>query len=204
VLKAFLEDGVERVRLYEREDHNGHDRSRLRKRGVAFLVMITFSKRIPGPEYVVHHRDWDPRNCRLSNLEWRSRGLILQGAYERGLKTPTMPDTSGAKNAHAKLTWRIVRDMRRRVRALRRELATEYRVPPSTVRLILNRERWARAKTSRILVPDPPKSNATASRLAALAGTRENRRDLVHPSAGKGNKQLRAAPNSQTQADERR
>lgn len=100
---------------------------------------------IPNPNGLPHinHKDGDPTNNRVENLEWCDAAANAKHAVANGLTN--MPNQSGNANSQAKLTAADVREMRaahaggESCAAIARRLSLN----PKTVWDIVHRKRWA-------------------------------------------------------------
>lgn len=99
---------------------------------------------IPNPQGLPHinHKDGDPTNNRVENLEWCDAAANARHAVANGLTK--MPKQSGAANSQSKLTEHDVRSMRvahaggESCAAIARRLSLN----PKTVWDIVHRKRW--------------------------------------------------------------
>ena len=120
---------------------DGRERVNLRRRGyrVAHLVLTTFRGPRPAGMQACHFPDPDPANNRLENLRWdtpsanQGHDKEVQGASNHGVR-----------NGSARLTERLVREIRER--AAKGEphttLAAEFSVSRSAVQQAVARITW--------------------------------------------------------------
>lgn len=105
-------------------------------------VALTY---IPNPDDLPHinHKDGDPTNNNVSNLEWCDAAANARHAVANGLTT--MPKQSGARNSQSKLTEADVRS----IRAEHADgqscaaIARQFGLNPKTVNDIVRMKRWA-------------------------------------------------------------
>jgi hypothetical protein len=100
---------------------------------------------IPNPENYPHinHKDGNPENNMVANLEWCTPQHNSQHAYKTGLNTPPM-GKSGEENANAKLTNELVLAIREayRINPNVAEVARQFNRKPRYTWDICNRKRW--------------------------------------------------------------
>lgn len=82
------------------------------------------------------HQDGDQRNCRLSNLKWKTPKANGADRIRHGTSG------KGAANACAKLTDDKVLAIRAATGTTRRELAVQYDVTETAIDKIIRRQRW--------------------------------------------------------------
>ena len=91
----------------------------------------------------VNHKDGDPTNNCVSNLEWCDARENALHAYRFGLHTP--PNQQGANNSNSKLSEDDVRTIR--MRHANGEscasIARSYTVNPRAINAIIHCQRWA-------------------------------------------------------------
>ena len=103
----------------------------------------------PRPDNMeVDHRDFNPANNVLSNLEYVTKGENKRRSYKAGRSIPPFllrPECTprGERASNSKLTEADVRTIRSLAsqRSLR-ELAVQYRVTKQAISLIINRKNW--------------------------------------------------------------
>ena len=92
----------------------------------------------PDNKGTVNHKDCNPRNNKVDNLEWASQTENMHHAWDNN-RIPR-----GSKRTQAKLTEEIVKDARRRAANGEscRRLAKIYGVHNQTMWLAVNRRTW--------------------------------------------------------------
>lgn len=131
------------------------------------LVALAF---LPNPDGkpTVNHRDSDPANNHVENLEWATPAENTAHAVRAGRMC------CGEASPCSKLTEAAVRSIRRRPRARLVDLAAEFGVSPPTV----HRVRWGQGWTH--VRPDPPAGRSPGdSDTSSAAGVRPIQRP--HP-----------------------
>ncbi len=104
------------------------------------LVAAAFIGECP-PRREVNHKDGNPRNNCVNNLEYVTHRQNKQHAVRLGLFA--IPDNSGDRNGRAKLGWNDVR----RIRTLKHQykqyqLAARFNVSRRTIGMIISGEMW--------------------------------------------------------------
>jgi len=130
-----------------RTKRTAHKRVLLTKNGkrkqhlVHRLVSQAF---IPNPENLpfINHKDCDPTNNHVDNLEWCTAKQNSIHAYQNGRWTP--PNQAGSKNANSKLTEADVVEIRAIYAEVKNcsEIARRFKVNPKTINMIINGKRW--------------------------------------------------------------
>lgn len=133
---------------------------------VHHLVARAFLGDPPGPIglggdcYEVNHKDGDPTNNHVNNLEWCSRSENMKHGFEQGNVRPPSLDGpvgctrsdydssfNGEDNGRAALSESEVKEIRRVYRededATHRSLAKQFDVGRSTIGRILRNESWS-------------------------------------------------------------
>lgn len=92
---------------------------------------------------IINHKDCDPSNNNIQNLEWCTYKHNSKHAYENGRWTP--PNQSGSKNSRAILTESDIIEIREKYKTVKNcsKIAEEYNVKPKTINQIINLKRWA-------------------------------------------------------------
>ena len=136
---------LNQIRVTQRTTHqrvylhtNGNTVGMLVHRAVALAY-------IPNPHGLPHvnHKDGDPMNNRVDNLEWCDAAANARHAVANGMTK--MPKQSGSANSQAKLTEASVREMRATHSAGEScaAIARRLSLNPKTVWDIVHRKRWA-------------------------------------------------------------
>lgn len=100
--------------------------------------LVAFAFLGPCPDgQIVHHRDHNPLNSHVSNLEYASPSANAIYGYRHGNRRSQQGDTS----PHAKLTPEQVQEIRASS-GTQRSLASRYGVNPSTIGRIRRGESW--------------------------------------------------------------
>jgi len=106
------------------------------------LVLFAFVG--PPPEgYIGHHKNENPQDNKLENLEWATASTNTSHAYQWG-RIP-LPDNRGENSGRSKLTAAQVVQIRFRHASGERAqlLADTYGVCPNTIRSILKGKTWS-------------------------------------------------------------
>lgn len=129
-----------------------HQRVMLTKNGkrkqhfVHRLVALAF---IPNPDNLpmINHKDCDPTNNHVNNLEWCTAKQNSIHAYQNGRWTP--PNQSGENNSNSKLTEKDVAQIKSMFSEIKNcsEIARRFGVNPKTVNMIINGKRWNATNT---------------------------------------------------------
>ena len=125
-----------------------HQRVYLSAKGKTFGLLIHRAVALaylPNQQGLPHinHKDGDPTNNHVNNLEWCDAAANARHAVASGLTK--MPKQTGAENSQSKLTETAVREMRtahasgENCAAIARRLSLN----PKTVWDIVHRKRWA-------------------------------------------------------------
>jgi hypothetical protein len=126
--------GYERLTL-RHDDHKDYDFTVHRVVAYAFIPNIENKPQI-------NHIDGNRRNNNVDNLEWCTQSENILHAFKLGNK-----DQSGIHNNMAKITEKIVRDIRKRSKTeLQKNLAKEYSLSKANICMIVNRKTWAHVK----------------------------------------------------------
>lgn len=147
-----LNGGVKRLPLRELRGTRpnprcGHLRVYLGKAGKKYpklvhrLVAEAF---IPNPEQkpFINHKDGNPANNHVDNLEWCTQRENALHAYQFGLSKP--PGQQGERNSHSKLNDAAVCEIRRRHTEGKScaAIAREFGLNPRTANAIVLRQSW--------------------------------------------------------------
>lgn len=130
--RAHDSDGYLRTMLY-------NDQGKLENRGVHQLVARAFLS--PSKMTWVLHKDDNKANNNYQNLKWGNVAINFEDAARNGSFKPK----SGEAHCCSKLTWEIVRDLRKRYIpkvVTCKMLAEEYGVTLSLVHLVVTNKHW--------------------------------------------------------------
>ena len=86
----------------------------------------------------INHKNGNPSDNRVENLEWCTKSENTQHAYTTGL----LKDKKGENNGRAKLTIIQVNEIRNNVNLKNKELAIKYNIHQSYVSSIKNGNVW--------------------------------------------------------------
>jgi hypothetical protein len=94
----------------------------------------------------INHKDCNPENNHVLNLEWCTAQQNSIHAYQNGRWTP--PNQQGAKNANSKLTEKDVIEIRKLHGEVKNcaEIARRFFVNPKTINMIVRGTRWQNVK----------------------------------------------------------
>lgn len=103
------------------------------------LVMLAFVGEPPDETYQVNHKNCNPSDNRLSNLEWVTPSDNLRHSYKYGKS-----NVSGERNPSAKLTKQDVEKIRKLLNqgALQKEIARAFGVHKRTISDIAGYRSW--------------------------------------------------------------
>lgn len=125
-----------------------HQRVYLHANGKTFGMLVHRAVALaylPNPQGLPHinHKDGDPKNNHVVNLEWCDAAMNARHAVAHGLTT--MPKQAGSANSQAKVTESDVQSMRTDHAAGEScaAIARHRNLNPKTVWDIVNRKRWA-------------------------------------------------------------
>ena len=92
---------------------------------------------------LINHKDCNPENNHVSNLEWCAAKQNSIHAYQNGRWTP--PNQKGSSNSNARFTEADIIAIREQHKIIGScaELARQYKVNPKTINQIVHRVRWA-------------------------------------------------------------
>jgi topoisomerase IA-like protein len=100
---------------------------------------------LPNPDNLpqLNHKDGNPENNHVANLEWCTERENSLHAYQFGLCKPPMQN--GVSNSNSKLNEQQVREMRKRHAdgESSASLARHFGVNPKTANMVVLRQRWA-------------------------------------------------------------
>jgi len=107
------------------------------------LVLLTWGPPKPSPFHEPNHKDSDRTNNSLENLEWVTRRENMFHAKAKG-RTRLPPHEIGEKNGLAKLTEKIVLEIRYRYANGESQgvLAHEFKVTRTNIGYIIRRATW--------------------------------------------------------------
>lgn len=136
---------LNQIRVTQR---TAHQRVYLHAKGKTFGMLVHRAVAlayIPNPHGLPHinHKDGDPTNNRVENLEWCDAAANARHAIAHGLTK--MPEQSGSANSQSKLDEADVRRMRAEHATGEScaVIARRFSLNPKTVWDIVHRKRWA-------------------------------------------------------------
>ena len=142
------EDGGRWLNLVRVTNRTAHLRAYLHREGkkIGMLVHRAVAlAHIPNPNDLPHinHKDGDPTNNRIENLEWCDAAANARHAVANGLTK--MPKQSGTANSQAKVSEDDIVEMRRRHAEGEScaSIARAFGIDPKTAWDICNFKRWA-------------------------------------------------------------
>ena len=140
VLKPYIMVGYEYVSLCP---GNGapHRTTRLHR-----VVAQAFLGEPPDDKPEVNHRNCNPVDNRVDNLEWVSRAENMKHAHRHGRCHPVPPVLRGEQNGYSKLTEAGVRQIRHLYASgshNHTELGTMFGVHKGTIRKVVIHQTWA-------------------------------------------------------------
>lgn len=145
---GFRKDGGRWLTLSRVVKRTEHLRVYLHKDGktVGMLVHRAVAiAYIPNPQNLPHinHKDCDPTNNQVNNLEWCDPVMNGKHAFENGLTKP--PLQTGEKNSSAKLTEADVRQIRslHKTGQTFSSIARIYNMNPSHIHAVATGKKWA-------------------------------------------------------------
>ena len=108
---------------------------------VHYLVALTY---IPNPKQLkmINHKDCNPMNNSVENLEWCTAKENAQHAYANGLTKP--PSQKGSKNSQSRFTEHDIREIRKlsSIGLSSAEISGAFGTNPSVIRHIIRGSRW--------------------------------------------------------------
>jgi len=138
--------GTNKGRLHKPVIRNGYQQvllscdNRLTLCWIHRLVATTFLEQ-PSDRYEVNHKDGNPLNNSLENLEWVTRSENMSHAYRIGLRKPA--PQKGEKNGSSKLTEDAVIQIREFAGKLTfSEMAKQFGVNRQTIYRVIHRKSW--------------------------------------------------------------
>jgi len=137
-------DGIKHLRkgiLLSLTENKGYFYAKLSGKRISVhrLVGNAFVLKEIGRDYI-NHIDGNKRNNISTNLEWVTHSENISHAYKSGL----LISLKGGKNPGSKINEEDVISIRNRYKNNEKvsTLAKEYKITPTSVRRILNRETW--------------------------------------------------------------
>ena len=152
-VKVGVNGGVRRqpmqtIKSFTCSKRTDHLRVYLAKEGKKFprfVHRLVAQAYIPNPDNLpfINHKDGNPQNNAVENLEWCDGSYNSTHAYANGLKKPV--HIKGENNGQSKLTADNVREIRRRRDSgeTNASIARSFGVKPKTISMITLRQRWA-------------------------------------------------------------
>ena len=109
------------------------------------LLAMCFLPKIDNKEFI-NHKDGNPKNNSLSNLEWCTKSENIYHAYQTGLRVAA--PSIGEKNGNSILTDKIVKELRLKFKEGKRqcELVKEYGINKYLVSNVILNKTWKHIK----------------------------------------------------------
>ena len=144
---GFRQQPLQRLRGTRPKKDKAHLRVYLAKNGKKFPALVhrlVAEAFIPNPYHLpfVNHKDGNPENNRMDNLEWCSVQGNTKHAFDLGLITT--PVQAGERNSQAKLSETCVKTIRAKHTAGEScaAIARQLGLSPKTINDIVHRKRW--------------------------------------------------------------